>query len=133
MDGERFAVSLKDNMCNLCNVNSIRRSNGGRFETGDIIQFSRGKSVSYGRIVKILWDRHAKGCKLEIQILESSGGYDLIDCESCPSVTVDEACIQGQVVLLSGVKDFLKLGYLPKNATRSNIYSRVSESNQSQM
>eukprot|EP00986_Skeletonema_menzelii_P021023 scaffold32958_cov131-Skeletonema_menzelii.AAC.1 len=71
LDNERFTVSLKDNMCNLCEVNSIKRKNGGRLETGDFIQFSRGKNVSYGRIMNILWERQAKGCKLEIQLLES--------------------------------------------------------------
>jgi len=132
LDSERFTVSLKDNMCNLCKVNSIKRKNGGRLETGDIIQFSRGKNVSYGRIVNILWERQAKGCKLEIQLLESDGGYDLIDCESCPLMTIDEASIQGQVVLLSA-RDFMKLGYLPKNSAQSNIFNRVSEANQSQI
>ena len=57
MDSERFTVSLKDDMCNLCKVNSIKRKNGGRYETGDIIRFSRGKNLSYGRIVNILWER----------------------------------------------------------------------------
>lgn len=132
LDSERFTVSLKDNMCNLCEVNSIKRKNGGRLETGDFIQFSRGKNVSYGRIVNILWERQAKGCKLEVQILESNGGYDLIDCESCTTMTIDEASIQGQIVLLSA-RDFMKLGYLPKNSARSNIFNRVSEANQSQI
>lgn len=135
MDSERFTVSLKDEMCNLCKVNSIKRKNGGRYETGDIIQFSRGKTVSYGRIVNILWERQAKGCKLEIQLLESGGDgdFDLIDCESCALMTVDEASIQGQIVLLTGRDDFLKLGYLPKNSAQSNIFNRVREANQSQM
>jgi len=132
MDSERFTVSLKDDMCNLCKVNSIKRKNGGRYETGDIIRFSRGKNLSYGRIVNILWERHLKGCKLEIQLLESDGGYDLIDCESCPLMTVDEASIQGQIVLLTA-RDFFKLAYLPKNSAQSNIFNRVSESNQSQI
>ena len=135
LDSERFTVSLKDEMCNLCKVNSIKRKNGGRYETGDIIQFSRGKTVSYGRIVNILWERQAKGCKLEIQLLESGGDgdFDLIDCESCALMTVDEASIQGQIVLLTGRDDFLKLGYLPKNSAQSNIFNRVREANQSQM
>jgi hypothetical protein len=134
MNSERFVVTLKDNMCNSVTVNSIKRKNGGRFESGDIIRFSRGKSVSYGRILNIMLERQAKGCKLEIQLLDNSfDSYELIDCESCASMTIDESCIQGQVVLLNGAKDFPKLGYLPKNAAQSNMFNRVSEANQSQI
>ena len=132
MDDERYTVNLKDNMCNLCRVNSIKRKNGGRFETGDIIQFTRGKNTSYGRIINMMLERQTKKCKLEIQLLESGEGYDLIDCESNPVMTVEEASVQGQIVLL-GARDFLKLDYLPQNSALSNIFNQVSEAHESQI
>ena len=133
-DSERFTVSLEDNiMDNFCEVNSIKHKNGGRWETGDFIQFSLGENVSYGRIMNIFWERQdkGKGCKLEIKILDSGDDYELTYCErSRQTVTIDEASVQGQIVLLS-TKNFMNLGYLPTSPDQSNIfngsYCRCSE------
>jgi len=124
---DRYSVSLRPKQSNNCDVFSIKNKSGIRYEVGDLVQFSRGpktKAVSRGRIVGINLGRQSKGCKLEIQLLDSNGGYNLVDCPSSPKIVVDESNLQGNILML-GTKDFHKLGYLPKNLSQSNIFGQV--------
>lgn len=105
-------------------VFAIRHKNdNARYEVGDLVQFSRGpKSTSHGRIAVIL--RSGRSCKLEIQLLDSDGGFDLVDCQSSAKIVVDEKSLQGNLVFLCS-QDFHRLGYVPSDPTRSNIFNRV--------
>ena len=67
-ENQRFSVSL-DRCADHGKVFSIRKKDGKRYEVGDLVQFSRGKDTSRGRILGINWERQGKGCKLEIQLL----------------------------------------------------------------
>lgn len=71
-DDDRYSVTLDHTSSNTCLVSSIK-SKGIRYEIGDLVQFSRGgKATARGRIASIFWERHGKGCKLEIQLLVST-------------------------------------------------------------
>lgn len=132
-DGARYSVSLNHNMSNTCHVFSIKSKKAGvRYEVGDLVQFSRGaKTTSRGRIVGIMWERQGS-VKLDIQLLDSNGGYELVDCPSSVNITVEESSLQGNILMLS-TRDFHKVGYLPKNSKQTNIFRQVVPSNESQM
>eukprot|EP00585_Thalassiosira_rotula_P018848 CAMPEP_0196206450 /NCGR_PEP_ID=MMETSP0912-20130531/7821_1 /TAXON_ID=49265 /ORGANISM="Thalassiosira rotula, Strain GSO102" /LENGTH=294 /DNA_ID=CAMNT_0041480999 /DNA_START=216 /DNA_END=1100 /DNA_ORIENTATION=+ len=119
----RYSVSLDHSLSNKCQVFSIKKDR--RYEVGDLVQFSRGpKTTSRGRVVGIVSERQGKGCKLEIQLLESNKGFELVDCPSTARIVVDESSLQGNILML-GTKDFYKLGYLPKNSDKSDIFDQV--------
>mmetsp|Transcript_16550 Transcript_16550/g.35758 ORF Transcript_16550/g.35758 Transcript_16550/m.35758 type:complete len:2289 (+) Transcript_16550:224-7090(+) len=132
VEDARYSVSLDHMMNSTCNVFSIKNKAGIRYEVGDLVQFSRGpKTTARGRIVGIIWERQGK-CKMEIQLLDSNGGFKLVDCPSSAKIVVDEGSLQGNVLML-GAKDFHKLGYLPKNSGQTNIFNRCVPKNESQM
>ncbi|KAL7553903.1 hypothetical protein ACHAWF_017471 [Thalassiosira exigua] len=137
VDNPRFSVSLDHSTdTGASRVSSIRKKDGVRYEVGDLVQFSSGpKGNSRGRILGIIWERQGKGCKLEIQLLESksNGGYELVDCPSSPKVSIDEGSLQGNITMLRSRNEFRRLGYLPKNPGQSNIFNRIEPTNESQM
>lgn len=55
---------------------------------------------------------------------DSDGGFDLVDCQSSAKIVVDEKSLQGNLVFLCS-QDFHRLGYVPSDPTRSNIFNRV--------
>lgn len=129
----RYSVSLENRLNSKCiDVFSIKNQAGIRYEVGDLIQFSRGpKTTARGRIIRITWEKQGK-CKLEIKVLDSIGSFDLVDCPLSAEFFVDEGSLQGNILML-GAKDFHKLGYLPKNPGRTNIFNRCVPPNESQM
>lgn len=129
----RYSVSLGHSMSNKCNVFCIKSKTGIRYEVGDLVQFSRGpKATARGRVVGIIWERQGKGCKLKIKLLDSDGGYDLVDCTSSARIDVEESSLQGNILMLQS-KEFDKIGYLPENSGQSNIFNRVVPRNESQL
>ena len=130
-DDYRYSVSLEHSTSSTCQVKSIKSAKGGaRYEIGDLVQFSIGsKSTAYGRIIGITWARQGK-CKLDIQLLETGGEQELVDCDMSAKMTVDESSLQGNVLML-GANDFVRLGYI--NGKKSNIFNRKVPSYESQM
>ena len=121
----RYSISLSPE--SHCDIFSLKTKTGVRFEVGDLVEFVLGpKSSSRGRIRSIYFGGRAKNYQLEIQLLDKRGDFELIDCASSPTVTVDEKSLQGNIVLLN-TREFKKLGYL-----NSNIFRQAKPSNASQ-
>ncbi|KAL3822297.1 hypothetical protein ACHAXA_005930, partial [Cyclostephanos tholiformis] len=126
----RYMISFdRTSMSNPCVLYSIKEA-GVRYEVGDLVQFSRGvKATSFGRIIGIIWENKGNSFKLEIQVLESHGGNELVDCPSSAKIVVGEKNLQGNIVLLC-CKDFYKLGYHPKKSSLSNLFNCVVSESQ---
>lgn len=66
---DRYYVSLEGDISSACQIFSIK-SNGKRYEVGDLVQFSRGRQItSRGRVLSIIWRRQEKDCQLVVQLL----------------------------------------------------------------
>jgi len=128
----RYSVSLEGSFHDSCQISSFKSKAGNRYGVGDLVQISRGqKSSSKGRILGITWKRNEKECQFEVQLLENSGDYELVDCPLSAKVSVNEKCLQGNIVMLD-TRDFHRLGYIPTNPKQSNIFLQTRPSNESQ-
>ena len=63
---------------------------------------------------------------------ENTGILQLADCPSSPKLFIEESSLDGSIVMLAS-KDMDKLGYVPTNASKSNIFRQLKQLNESQM